>query len=84
MWAPPSCEILPQTKGPFTLTVNVFLYVFENGNKNQRMGSLPILSLNVKIYIDRMLKFNASVDVDGKCERTLTKVISKEKCQMRK
>ena len=64
MRAAPSCEILPQTKGPFTLSANVFLGVFDNGSKKQRMGSVPILSVNVHI----------DVSVDGKCERTLTKV----------
>ena len=41
----------------------------------QRMGFLPILSINVNITIDTMLKFDANteanVDIDAQCERTL-------------
>ena len=40
----------------------------------QRMGSVPILCVNVNVMIDTMLKFEANADVnveiDAKCERT--------------
>ena len=44
----------------------------------QRMGSLPILCININILMDTILKFNvnanvdANVDFDTKCEWTLT------------
>ena len=41
----------------------------------QRMGSVPILCINVNVVIDTMLTFDANADVnvdfDAKCERTL-------------
>ena len=63
-------------KGPFTISVN--LCVSENNassdNKTQTQGrgSVPILCINVNFSIDTMLKSDANVDSDGKCERTLT------------
>ena len=38
----------------------------------QRIHSIPILSINVNITIDTMLKFDADVNVniDAQCERT--------------
>ena len=36
----------------------------------QRIGSIPILCINVNITIDTMLDFDANVNTDAKCERT--------------
>ena len=40
----------------------------------QRMGSFPILCVNINVPVDAMLKFDANVDVDAKCEWTFTQV----------
>ena len=59
---------------------------FENNRSNnnktqvQRMGSIPILYINVNITIDRMLKFDANVDIDPKCEWTSKSIHKKWVC----
>ena len=73
------------SKGPFTLSVNVYICIFENnrsnGNKTQMqiMGSIPILCVNINITIDTMLKFDANagtdVNIDAQCEQTLSIVM---------
>ena len=42
----------------------------------QRMGSVPILWVNVNVPIDTVLKFDANADVKAKCERTFTLLLS--------
>ena len=41
----------------------------------QRMGSFPILRVNINVPVDAMLKFDGNadenIDVDAKCEQTL-------------
>ena len=61
-------------KGPFTLSVNVCVCVFEkneiNGRKTQMQikGSVPIFCINGNVLADTVLNFCANVDVDTKCE----------------
>ena len=51
---------------------------FENNRSNgdktqtQRMGSTPILCININITIDTMWKFEANADANIKCERGLS------------
>ena len=73
----------PSCLSPF----NVCICIFENNRSNgkemqtQRMGSVPILCMNVNITIDTMLKFDANaqanVDVDAKCDGPLPFAVSK-------
>ena len=68
-------------KGPFTLNTNACVYFFENsgsnGNKTQLQGrgSVAILCVNINVPTDTMFKFdvNADANIDGKCERTLSR-----------
>ena len=43
-------------------------------HKCKRMGSIPILCINVNIIIDTLLQFDANVNNDVQCERTLTRL----------
>ena len=36
----------------------------------RRMGSVPILCVNVSVTRDTVLKFDANADADGKCDWT--------------
>ena len=40
----------------------------------QRLGSIPILCVNINITIDTMLKFDANVNIDAQCKWTLKPV----------
>ena len=69
------------SKGPFTLSIYIRVCLFKNNRSNsdktqmQRMGSIPILCVNINITIDTKLKFDANaeenVNINVQCERTL-------------
>ena len=50
--------------------------IFENNRSNgkkmqmRRMGSVPILCVNVSVTRDTVLKFDANADADAKCDWT--------------
>ena len=58
------------SKGPLILSASVCVCVFGNDRSNsnktqtQKMGSIPVLCINVSITIDTMLKFDANVNID--------------------